>query len=112
MTVFGHATYLIFELGWSIPVIVLGWVLDRKALRARLRLIAFVALVATGYLTLADSVALSSGIWVVHQNGVTGLRLGNVPIEESIFFFASNLMVVQSLILLQPRGAPLRRAAR
>ena len=104
---FGHATYLLFELGWCLPVVALHWLLDARRLARRLRLIVGVTSGVTAYLTLADSVAIHSGIWSLHASRLTGLSIGNVPIEESIFFAISNLMVVQSLILLRPKETTL-----
>ncbi|HWE61374.1 MAG TPA: lycopene cyclase domain-containing protein [Chloroflexota bacterium] len=107
---FGHCTYLVFELAWALPVIALHWALDRRRLWARRRVIALACGAATVYLTLADAVALHAGIWALHADRILGIRIGTVPIEESIFFLVTNLMVVQSLIVLQPREARARRA--
>jgi len=103
--VFGHLTYIIFELGWALPVLAVHWLLGSRQLRARWRLLLLISLGATVYLSLADSVAIHAGIWTLHTNRILGLRFGNVPIEESVFFLVTNLMVVQSLILLDPRDA-------
>ena len=111
---FGHWTYLVFELGWAVPVLALHWALDRRRLRAHLSVLLRVAVVMTVYLSLTDSVAIHAGIWQLHRDRLVGLYLGNVPLEESIFFLVTNLMVAQSLILLRPgvRGRkPLRYVA-
>lgn len=100
VAVFGHLTYIIFELGWALPVLAAHWLLGFRRLRARWRLLLLVAIGATVYLSLADSVAIHAGIWTLHPSRILGLRLGNVPIEESVFFLVTNLMVVQSLVLL------------
>jgi lycopene cyclase domain-containing protein len=102
---FGHMTYLIFELAWALPVIAVHWALDWRRLWARRRVLVLVTAVTTAYLTLADEVALHAGIWTLHADRVTGVKIGLVPIEESIFFLVTNLMIVQSLILLQPHAA-------
>ena len=108
---FGHWTYLAFELGWALPVLALHWVLDRRRLREHLRLLLLVAVGMTIYLSLADGVAIRAGIWTLHRDRIVGLYLGNVPIEESVFFLATNLMVAQSLVLLRPRVSG-RKSAR
>lgn len=100
---FGHATYLFFELGWALPVLALQWALAWRRLWARRRAIALVALVATAYLSVADGVALRSGIWRIHASRTVGVTLGPVPIEECIFFLVTDLLIVQSLILLEKR---------
>lgn len=102
---FGHFTYIIFELGWALPVLTAHWLLGSRQLRARWQLLLLVTVGATVYLSLADSVAIHAGIWTIHPSRILGLRLGNVPIEESVFFLVTNLMVVQSLIILGPQRA-------
>lgn len=111
---FGNWTYLVFELCWAVPVLGLHWALDRRRLKAHLSVLLLVVAVMTTYLSAADSVAIHAGIWRLHRDRVVGVYLGNVPIEESIFFLATNLMVAQSLILLRPGAGgrkPLRRVA-
>lgn len=100
---FGHFTYLTFELAWALPVLAVHWLLDRRRLRARLRLLVMVTVATTVYLTVADGVAIRAHIWMLHPDRLLGLSIGNVPIEESVFFLVTNLVVVQSLILLGPR---------
>lgn len=55
--------------------------------------------VPTAYLSCTDAVAIASGIWTLHGDRIIGLKFGNVPIEESLFFLLTNAMVVQSVIL-------------
>jgi lycopene beta-cyclase len=108
---FGHWTYLAFELGWALPVLTLHWALDRRRLRAHFPVLLLVAVGMTIYLSVADGVAIHAGIWTLHRDRIVGLYLANVPIEESIFFLTTNLMVAQSLILLGPRVSG-RKSAR
>lgn len=96
----GHLTYLGMLLIWALPVIALQWIAGFRALRSRLRLLTVATLVPTAYLVVADAVALSQGIWSIHPSRVTGPRVGNVPVEEALFFLLTDLMVVQSVVLL------------
>ncbi len=105
---FGHQTYLIFELGWALPVLILHWIVGWRRLLSALRVILVAGLGVTAYLTVADGVAIHSGIWTLHPNRLLGVNLGNVPLEESLFFLLTNLMVAQSVVLLRP---PLFRRA-
>ncbi len=98
---FGHATYLVFELGWAAPVLIVHWLVGLRVLLGRLRLIAVAAGLPTVYLSAADGVAIHSGIWTLHADRVVGLLVGDVPIEEAVFFLLTNLMVVQSVLLLR-----------
>lgn len=97
---FGRSTYLIFELSWALPVVLLQWAAGWKTLRARARALALAVLIATIYLSCTDGIAISQGIWTLHANRITGLRVANVPVEEIIFFLLTNLMVVQSVLLV------------
>ena len=100
---FGHVTYLVFELGWAAPVLIVHWLLGRRVLLPRLRLITIAAGIPTLYLSCADGVAIHSGIWALHADRIVGWHVGNVPIEETIFFLLTNLMVVQTVLLLRDR---------
>lgn len=96
----GHLTYLGLLLPWAIPVIAIQWALGHAVLRRRLRTIALATLATTGYLVAADWVAISQGIWTIHADRILGARLGSVPVEEALFFLLTDLMVAQSVILL------------
>jgi lycopene beta-cyclase len=97
----GHLTYLEFELVWAIPVLALQWGVGRRRLwRCRTVLLAAVAL-PTLYLCFADSVAIANGIWTLHSNRIVGVRIGDLPVEEALFFGLTNAMIAQSVILVQ-----------
>lgn len=104
----GHLTYLGLLLPWALPVLALQWAAGHATLRRRLRRLLLAVALPTAYLVGADAVALSEGIWTVHADRVLGVRIGNVPVEEALFFLLTNLMVAQSVILL---NAPEMRAA-
>lgn len=111
---FGHQTYLIFELGWALPVLLLHWIVGWRRLAPRLGIILIAALSATAYLSVADGVAIHTGIWTLHADRLLGPALDRVPLEESLFFLLTNLMVAQTIVLLRrsPRpvsGLPGRR---
>jgi len=100
----GHLTYLVFEVTWALPVLVLQWVVGWKELwKERRALLAAVA-IATFYLSVADGVAISQGIWTLHAARITQLKIGRVPVEEIVFFLLTNSMVVQSIILVRAYG--------
>jgi len=106
----GSFTYLGSELVWAVPVLILQWAVGRAALwNRRCALMASVFL-PTIYLAAADSVAIANGIWFFHAARITNVRLGNVPIEEILFFLLTNSMVAQSIILVGDRLARRRGA--
>ena len=104
----GSLTYLGSELDWAVPVLILQWAVGRTSLWNRRRALMISVLLPTIYLAAADSVAIANGIWFFHAARITNVRLGNVPIEEILFFLLTNCMVVQSIILVGDRLA-LRR---
>lgn len=104
----GSLTYLGSELVWAVPVLILQWAVGRTSLWNRRRALTISVLLPTIYLAAADSVAIANGIWFFHAARITNVRLGNVPIEEILFFLLTNSMVVQSIILVGDRLA-LRR---
>ncbi|MGI8549243.1 MAG: lycopene cyclase domain-containing protein [Dehalococcoidia bacterium] len=95
----GHLTYLLLELGWSLPVLLLHWLLGGDLLWRLRRTLLTAVVPITAYLSAADAVAIHSGIWSINPARTLGLRIGSLVFEEVIFFFVTGLMVVQSLIL-------------
>jgi lycopene cyclase domain-containing protein len=98
--VFGHLTYLVFELAWAIPVLALQWLVGFRVLARSLRVICMGVLVPTIYLTIADGIAIHAGIWHFHSNRIIGLTLARVPVEEIVFFIVTNVMIVQTVVLI------------
>lgn len=87
-------------LPWALPVVLVQWLAGHAVLRNRLALLLTATVVPTVYLVLSDAVALREGIWHIHADRIIGVYLGNVPLEEALFFLLTDLMVVQSVILL------------
>ncbi|GAC1444808.1 MAG: hypothetical protein NVSMB52_04540 [Chloroflexota bacterium] len=96
----GHATYITFELVWAIPVLLVQWVAGWKILWPRRRTLLVALAIPTVYLSCADGVAIAQGIWTIHSDRILGIRFGDVPLEEVLFFLVTNAMVVHSVILL------------
>ncbi|MFN8557975.1 MAG: lycopene cyclase domain-containing protein [Dehalococcoidia bacterium] len=107
----GRSTYLALLLGWALPVVALHWVVGAPELRRRFRVLVPAVLAPTAYLVLVDTVAVSSGAWHISDDLTVGWRWGGLVLEEALFFFLTNVMVAQSVILFtakEPR-ARLRR---
>jgi lycopene beta-cyclase len=103
-------TYLLLLLVWAAPVIALHWLVGARELFARFRLLAVAVLVPTVYLTLADAFAIGSGVWSISDTLTAGVRAGSLVLEEAIFFFLTNLLVAQSIILFLAPSARGRAA--
>ena len=69
-------------------------------LAGRLRYVLPAFLVPGLYLSAADLVAIRSGIWTISPRATTGLHVGDLPIEEAVFFFVTSAMVVFGVELL------------
>lgn len=92
-------TYLALLIGWAAPVIALHWIIGAPELRVRLRLLAVAVIVPTVYLSLADAVAIGSGVWSISEELTVGVRVRSLVLEEVLFFFLTNVLVAQSIIL-------------
>lgn len=97
---FGHTTYIAFELAWAVPVLCVQWVFGQEILWSRRRSLLLTVLLATTYLSCTDGIAISQGIWTLHRDRILGAYVANVPVEEIIFFLLTNLLVIQSVLLV------------
>lgn len=98
-------TYFALLIGWAAPVIALHWAVGAPELRARLKLLAIAVLVPTVYLSLADAVAIDAGVWSISEELTVGWRVGSLVFEEALFFFLTNVLVAQSIVLFLSRPA-------
>ena len=92
-------TYAGLILVWAFPPLALQWSLGARALRESLKSWAPLWVGFTLYLCLADSFAISQGIWTLTLSTRSGWELGNLPVEEALFFALTNLFVLQGLSL-------------
>lgn len=100
----GRTAYLWHLLGWACRC----WRGQLCGLafvyRGRLAAVLPPALAVTAWLTAADHLAISAGVWCFGEGKNLGIRLGAVPLEEAIFFLITNLLVAFGLALLSARG--------
>ena len=95
-----RATYLLYELAWAAPVIVIQWLVAGSELWRRRRAISLAVAAATLYLAACDGFALGHGIWRVDSRRVLGLSLGPLPLEEALFYLVTNVMAAQGFVML------------
>jgi lycopene beta-cyclase len=99
--------YLGLILVWAAPVLGAQWFLVAPGVLRTPRLFATAVAVPTLYLWVADRIAIGAGIWSISPEYTTGLHLLGLPIEEALFFLATNLLVVQGVLLfLNPQIEP------
>lgn len=95
--------YLQHLLLWMLPILIGQWIIAGKILRRNLKAILIPAVFLGTYLSIADSVAIRSGIWFFDPIQTLGITLGGyLPLEESLFFFLTSLLVSQSLVMFLP----------
>ncbi len=87
---------------WIIGVILLQWGIAGGLLLRNRRAIILPTLLIGTYYSLSDLVAIRAGIWHFDEKMISGLTLGPVPVEEVIFFFATALLVAQSIVMFLP----------
>ena len=101
---FHYAWHLLY---WFAPVLSLQWIIGWEILLPRIAILAAVTALLGTYLSLADRIAIRSGIWWIDPRQTTGHRIGrHLPWEEACFFYLTSLLVAQSYLLLLPE--PLR----
>ncbi|RKH12508.1 lycopene cyclase domain-containing protein [Corallococcus sp. CA053C] len=95
--------YLIHLLAWTLPVIGIQWVLlvghYKERSGAVLRAVLPPALVVGVYLSIADHLAISTGIWNFGEGRHVGVYIGAVPLEEVLFFLLTSVLVSLGLAL-------------
>ena len=99
-----ETNYLNHILYWMGPVILIQWVLAGKVFLRNLTAVFIPPLVMGTYYSLADIVAISSGIWYFDENQILGVYIGPIPLEEVLFFFITALLVSQSFVMFLPRN--------
>jgi putative membrane protein len=92
------AARLIHLLFWMLPVVAIQWLIG-GAWIGRPVAVCGAALLVGGILTLFDAIAIRHGIWFFDESQTLGIKVGNVPIEEAIFFLLTALLVAQSYAL-------------
>jgi lycopene cyclase domain-containing protein len=105
--------YLIHLMAWALPLILLQLVAlarhYKKRTGAVLRAVLPPAVLVGTYLSVADHLAISVGIWNFGEGKHLGVYLGAVPLEEVLFFVMTSLLVSLGLALftalLEPKEA-------
>jgi lycopene beta-cyclase len=94
------ATYLAITLLWALPPIGLQLAYGADILWKHRKLVLLTILPMTIYLSLVDSLAITSGTWTIALSQSTGYFVGSLPIEEAVFFLLTNMLVGFGMTLL------------
>ncbi|WP_164008458.1 lycopene cyclase domain-containing protein [Pyxidicoccus trucidator] len=106
--------YLIHLLGWTLPLITFQLVALARHYKERtgavLKAVLPPAFVIGVYLSVADHLAISTGIWNFGEGKHLGVYLGLVPLEEVLFFLLTSVLVSLGLALFTALVSLLREA--
>jgi len=94
-------TYLSITLFWALPAILPQLLFGADILWHYRKLVTWAILIPGTYLSLMDIVALKATTWSISPTQTTGvLFFGILPLEEVVFFFITNVLVVFGMTLL------------
>ena len=93
-------TYLSIILFWAIPPMIPQLAFGADILWHQRKLLAWTILPMGLYLSLADSLAIASGTWTINPVQSSGIFIGKLPLEESVFFFATVTLISFGMSLL------------
>lgn len=97
--------YLVLLLTW-ILVIGLQWTIGWKKLWHERHRWSWPVLGLGAYFTFADAIAIQQHIWFFNPAFITGWAIGNVPVEEVLFYFLTTTIIVQGFVMLFPHESP------
>ncbi len=94
-------TYLSITLFWALPAILPQFLFGADILWHHRKLVFWGIMVPGTYLSLMDIVALTETTWFISKEQTTGiLFFGILPLEEVVFFFITNLLIIFGMTLL------------
>jgi lycopene beta-cyclase len=106
-------TYLGLELAWALPPIMLQLAFGADILWRHRRLVILGVIVPAVYLSVADGIAIRSGIWTIDPSQSLNVFLGGrLPLEEFIFFLLTNALLTFGMVLALARESQERRPLR
>jgi putative membrane protein len=94
-------TYLSITLFWALPAILPQLLFGADILWHHRKLVFWAIMVPGVYLSLMDIVALTDTTWSISKEQTTGvLFFGILPLEEVVFFFTTNVLIVFGMTLM------------
>ena len=94
-------TYLSIILFWALPAILPQLLFGADILWHYRKLVFWGIFVPGMYLSLMDIVALTDTTWSISKSQTTGIMFfGILPLEEVLFFFITNVLIINGMTLL------------
>lgn len=103
-----RVTYLALELSWALPPIILQLAFGGDLIWRQRRVILLAIGIPTLYLCIGDAIAIGTGTWTIDPAQSTGILVGNLPLEEIIFFIITNTLVVLGVMLFLAKSSHTR----
>lgn len=102
LLVFGSHSlnYLTLILTWALIPIIIQVAFGGDILWAHRKSLFLAVTIPTLYLWLMDAISINAGIWTIDPQQTIGLGIGNLPIEEMMFFLMTNVLVSFGMTLL------------
>jgi lycopene cyclase domain-containing protein len=98
--------YLGLELVWAALPLFIQLTVGLRILAQQRWLLALIVIPVTLYLSVADSLAISTGIWTISPATSLGVRVGKLPLEECFFFLLTTTLVSVGYILATASDKP------
>ena len=92
--------YLSITLSWALLPVMVQIGFGGDILWKQRKLVFWAIAVPTLYLSLVDALAIDAGTWTIAPDQSTNIMLGTLPLEEAVFFFVTNLLIVLGTILV------------
>jgi lycopene cyclase domain-containing protein len=99
------AIYLSLIFTWALPAIILQFAFGADVLWHYRKLITLAILPVFLYISAADSLAISSGTWTIDPLQSLGIFIGTLPIEETVFFLITVMIISFGLTLSLARAS-------
>ncbi|MFW9778224.1 MAG: lycopene cyclase domain-containing protein [Candidatus Heimdallarchaeota archaeon] len=98
---FSNGTYLALIIVWFFPPILFQLGFGADILWRHRKLVLPAILIPSLYLSVVDAYAIFNGVWTIAPATSLGILIGGVlPLEELIFFFVTDILIVFGFILL------------
>lgn len=104
----GPGTYIAITLTWALPAIAPQLAFGADILWHHRRLLGAIILMGAGYLSAMDALAIGAGTWTIDPAQSTGLFIGNLPIEEAVFFLVTVVLLSFGVTLLLSHASQAR----
>jgi lycopene cyclase domain-containing protein len=85
--------------GWALPPIMLQVAVGADLLWRYRRLVVATLLPVLFYLSAMDALAIGFGTWTINPELTVNVYLGQLPLEEFIFFLLTNVLIVFGMTL-------------